>query len=119
MSTFSVALGKKLVRGIEWPTSVRKIWTIHDSDFQSAPIAEPAEDRLRERAAALAGDQHVGARRPFGIGQHAVLLDDERAPERHHHQHAHDAAGERQHQDLEVAEEGRARTAPGRSAPGW
>jgi hypothetical protein len=41
MSTFIVALGKKLVRDIEWPTSVRNTWTIHDSDFHTAPTARP------------------------------------------------------------------------------
>ena len=77
---------------------------IHDSDFQSAPIAEAAEDHRRQLAAALAGDEHFGAGRAFGVGQHAVLLDDQRAAQRHHHQHAEDAAGEGQHRDLEVVE---------------
>ena len=41
MSTFRVAFGKKLVRAIEWPMSVLKIWKIHESDFQIAPIPRP------------------------------------------------------------------------------
>ena len=73
--------------------AVRKIWKIHDRLFHSAPTPSPMNTVLRQRAAALAGDQHVGAGGAFGIGQHAVLLDDQRAPQRHHHQHAEDAAG--------------------------
>ena len=63
---------------------------------------------LGQRAAALAGDEHVGAGRALRVGQHAVLLHDERAPERHHHQDAQDAAGEGEHRDLEVVEVARA-----------
>ena len=70
--------------------------------------AEAAEHQRRQLAAALAGDQHVGAGRAFRVGQHAVLLDDQRAAQRHHHQHAEDAAGEGQHRDLEVVEVARA-----------
>ena len=70
--------------------------------------AEAGEHHRRQLAAALAGDQHVGARRAFRVRQHAVLLDDERAAQRHHHQHAEDAAGEGEHRDLEVVEVGRA-----------
>ena len=66
--------------------------------------AEPAEHERRQLAAPLAGDQHLGAGRAFRVGKHAVLLDDQRAPQRHHHQHAEDAAGEGQHRDLEVVE---------------
>ena len=33
-----------------------------------------------------------------------MFLDDQRAAQRHHHQHAEDAAGEGQHRDLEVVE---------------
>ena len=58
----------------------------------------------RQRAAAFAGDEHVRAGRAFGVGQHAVLLDDQRAPQRHHHQHAEDAAGKGEHRDLAVVE---------------
>ena len=66
--------------------------------------AEAHEHRARELAAAFAGHEHVGARRAFGEGQHAVLLDDQRAPQRHHHQHAEQAAGEREHGDLQIVE---------------
>ena len=41
MSTLSVALGSRPVRGIDRPTAVGKIWTIHDSAFQSAPTPRP------------------------------------------------------------------------------
>ena len=80
--------------------------------------AEAAEHQSGQLAAALAGDQHFGARRAFGVGQHAVFLDDQRAAQRHHHQHAEDAAGKRQHRDLRVVEVLRDRRAAGRSAPG-
>ena len=39
---------------------------------------DAGEDALGEVAALLAGDEHVGAGRAFGVGQVAVLLDDER-----------------------------------------
>ena len=94
MSTLSVAFGRTPVRAIEWPTAVGTTWTIQDRLFQSAPDAEAHEDRARELAAAFAGDEHVRAGGAFGVGQHAVLLDDEGAAQRHHHQHAEDAAGE-------------------------
>ena len=62
--------------------------------------AEPQEDRLGQRAAAFAGDQHVGAGGALGVGQHAVFLDDQRAPQRDHHQHAENAAGDGEDGDL-------------------
>ena len=104
MSTFMVALGKKLVRDIEWPIVGPEDLDDPGERFPERADAEAAEHGLRQRAAALARDQHVRARGAFGIGQHAVLLDDERAAQRHHHQDAQDAAGEGQHQDLEIAE---------------
>jgi hypothetical protein len=55
-------------------------------------------------AAALAGDQHLGARRPLGVGQVAVLLDDQRAPQRDHHEHAHQTACDRQDGDARDVE---------------
>ena len=74
---------------------VRKI--LHDPGqrLPQRADAETQEDRLRQRAAALAGHQDVGARRALGVGQDAVLLHDERAPQRHHHQDAEDPAGDR------------------------
>ncbi len=69
--------------------------------------AEAAEDERRQLAAALAGDEDLGARGAFRIGQHAVLLHDQCPAQRHHHQHAEDAAGKRQQQDLRVVEVGR------------
>ncbi len=46
MSTLTVALGKKLVRGIEWPTSVRNSCTIHDIAFHAAPMPRPMKTVL-------------------------------------------------------------------------
>ena len=60
--------------------------------------------RLRRRA----GLQHLGARRALGILEHAVLLDDERAPQRDHHQDAEQAAEHRDEhdaRDLEIEAE--------------
>ena len=74
--------------------AVRNSWTIQDSDFQTAPMPEAHEHGLGHVAAPFAGDQDVGAGGAFRVGQHAVLLDDQRAPQRHHHQHAEHAAGE-------------------------
>src|SRR3954468_14758722 len=45
-STFSVAFGKKLVRDIDAPTAVGKIWKIQESDFQIAPIPSPVNTVL-------------------------------------------------------------------------
>ncbi len=67
-------------------------------------MPEPLEDHLGERAALLAGDQHVGAGGAFRVGQDAVLLDDQRPPQRDHEQHAEDAAHQRQGEDVEVVE---------------
>ena len=52
--------------------------------------------------------QHVGAGGAFRVGQHAVFLHDERPAERHHHEHAQNAAGEGQHRNLVVVEVRRA-----------
>ena len=105
MSTLSVAFGKTLVRPSERPIAVRKDLDDPRDRLPERPDAESEEHRLGELAAALAGDEHVGAGRALGIGEHAVLLDDERAAQRHHHQDAEDAAGEGEHRDLEVVEE--------------
>ena len=82
---------------------MRKSWTIQESAFQSRTDAETLEDGRRQCAAAFTGDEHVGAGRAFGIGQHAVFLHDERASQRHHHQHAEQPAGGREHQDLKIS----------------
>ena len=65
---------------------------------------EAVEHQLGERAALLAGDQHVGAGGALRVGQHAVLLDDQRPPQRDHEQHAEDAADQREGEDVEVVE---------------
>jgi len=54
--------------------------------------AEAEKDGPRGRAAFFADDQHLRAGRSFGIFQRAVLLDDERPPERNHHQDAEQSA---------------------------
>ena len=58
--------------------------------------AEAGEYGLSRGAPFFADDQHFGAGRPFGIREHVVLLDDERPPQRDHHQNAQQAA---QHAD--------------------
>ena len=68
------------------------------------PDAEAHEDGLGHVAALLAGDQDVGAGGAFRVGQRAVLLDDQRPPQRHHHQHPEHAAGEGAERDLQVGE---------------
>ena len=104
MSTFSVAFENWLARGALYPTSVRNRLKTHDSAFHRAPTPSPPKTSAGELAALFARDQHLRAGGAFGIGQNAVLLHDQRAPQRHHHQHAEDAAGQRQHRDLEVVE---------------
>src|SRR2546425_2587069 len=67
--------------------------------------AECLEYRLGVDAAALTGDQHFGARSALGVGQIAVLFHNQGAPQRNHHQHAHQATrdGEDRHaRDVEV-----------------
>ena len=61
--------------------------------------AEAREHRPGAGAALLADDQDVRAGGAFRVGQDAVLLDDERAPQRDHHEHAEQAAerGDDQH----------------------
>src|SRR6185437_14286129 len=49
---------------------------IHE-ELVDAADGEAPKDAAGEVAALLAGLQHVGAGRAFGVGQHAVLLDDE------------------------------------------
>src|SRR4029450_86425 len=66
--------------------------------------AQPREHERRELPTTLAGHEHFAAGRSLRIRQHAMLLDDERPPERNHHQDAEDAAGEGEHRDLEVVE---------------
>jgi hypothetical protein len=47
---------------------------------------EKAEEHHDGRCAPLlAGPEHVGTSGSFGKGEHAVLLDDERPPQRNHH----------------------------------
>ncbi len=65
---------------------------------------EAEKDAAGERAAALAGDEHIGAGGAFGIGQGVVLLHDELAAQRNHEKHAEPAADERQHEDARVLE---------------
>ena len=101
----SVAFGKMLVRPSERPIAGGKDLDDPRDRLPQRPDAESKEHRLGELAPALAGDEHVGAGRALGIGQHAVLLDDERAAQRHHHQDPEDPAGKGEHGDLEVVEE--------------
>ena len=63
--------------------------------------AEAGEHALRSCAASLARDQHLGARRPFWVGQRPVLAFDEQPAQRDHEQHAEQSAGERQQRHLE------------------
>ena len=58
------------------------------------------ENGLGADAALFAGDQDLGAGSAFGIGQHAVLLDDQRRAQGDHHQHAQQAAHQSDQADL-------------------
>jgi hypothetical protein len=78
---------------------VRKIWTIHDSSDRKTH-----EDRLGQRTAAFACDQHVGAGRSFRERQYTVFLDDEHAAQWHHHQHAENSASDGENRDLRIGE---------------
>ena len=98
----------------------RRQVAVGGADRQRRRLGDEAEDLLQERvderepqplvggarqiAAALAGDQHRGAGRPFGVGEGGVLLDDERPPQRDHHQDAEHAADHRQREDRPVGE---------------
>ncbi len=57
--------------------------------------AEAEEHLARRRSTAFAGLDDLGAGLAFGIAQLAVLLDDQVAPQRHHHQDAEQAPGDR------------------------
>ena len=59
-------------------------------------MPKPVNTVLALAPPCLADDQHVGAGGAFGILQRAVLLDDERPPQRDHHQDAQQPA---QHRD--------------------
>ena len=69
-----------------------------------AAEAEAEKDAAGERAAALAGDEHVGAGGAFGIWQVAVFLDDELAAQGNHEEDAEPAADEGEHEDAGVLE---------------
>ena len=72
--------------------------------FPQRADPEPAEHECRKPAAPLARNQHLGARGALRVGERRVLLDDQRAAQRHHHEDAQNPARERQHHDLQVAE---------------
>jgi hypothetical protein len=69
-----------------------------------AAQSEAEEDAAGEGAALLAGDQHVGAGRAFGVLEIAVLLNDELAAQGNHEQYAQPAADQRQKEDARVLE---------------
>ena len=50
-------------------------------------------------AALLARDQHLGTGGALGVGEGIVLLDDERPPQRDHHQDPHEPAHHREDRD--------------------
>ena len=78
-----------------------------------AAEAEAEEDAGGEGAAALAGDQDVGAGGAFGIGEGAVLFDDELAAQRDHEEDAEPAAEERESEDAGwIRDRSRGRSAP-------
>ena len=52
------------------------------------PTPNPGEYGPGVRASLFAHDQDLGTSGPFGVGEHAMLLDDERPPEWDHHQDA-------------------------------
>jgi hypothetical protein len=84
--------------------SVRNTLKIHDTDFHNAPTPTPPKTERGEASTSLASDKHFGARRSLRIGKHAVFLHDQRTAQRDHHQDAKNAAGKREHRDLDVVE---------------
>ena len=90
-----------------WNALVRNLWT--------NAMPKPMKTILADDAALLAGDQHLGAGGAFGVLQLAVLLDDERPPQRDHHQDAEQAAEHRHGHDAHPAPS-RSRAAAG---PAW
>ena len=65
---------------------------------------EPEISGARHFATALAGDEHLRARGALGVGQVTVLLHDERAPERDHHQDSEAAPQKGQREDGPIGE---------------
>ncbi len=59
---------------------------------------ETAEHVLRLSALLLARDEHLGAGGAFGVGEHAVLLHDQVATQRDHHQDPEHASAQREHE---------------------
>jgi hypothetical protein len=53
---------------------------------------KPLENQLRLRPAGFSGDEHLGGGGSLGVRQPAVLLDDQVAAERDHHEDAEDSA---------------------------
>jgi hypothetical protein len=92
MSTFSDALGNWLVPG-------RRVADLRPEDvehprqrFPEGAHAKAAEHQGRKLSAALPGHEYLRAGGSLRIGQDPVFLDDQRAPQRHHHQDTEDAA---------------------------
>src|SRR5580693_8869090 len=69
-----------------------------------AAQAEAEKHAARERSAALAGNQHIGAGRALRVFQVPVLLHNELAAQRNHEQHSKPAADEREKKDARVVE---------------
>ena len=56
------------------------------------PDHESKKHMTRESAAALIGEQDVGARSAFRIRQNPMFLNDQLTPQRNHEQHSQDSA---------------------------
>ena len=69
-----------------------------------AAQAEAEKNTAGKGATALAGNEHVGAGRAFGIGQGMVLLHNELAAQGNHEEHAQPAANQGEHEDAGVFE---------------
>ena len=80
----------------------------HLEDLLQDCVADGKEQahvrRARHLAATLAGDQHLRAGGALGIRQVSVLLHDQCAPQRHHHQDAQHSAEQSQREDGPVGE---------------
>ena len=95
--------------GAEVGLILRRVWPGSEEIFVlkqrvDAAKSEAEKDAAGQRAAFFARDQHVGAGGAFGIGERAVLLHDELAPQRNHEENAEPSADQRQHEDARVFE---------------
>ena len=77
-----------------YPTPARKQLQAVSDELVGGRDAHAGKYHSGLGTALLSGHQNLGAGRALGIGQHAVLLDDQRLAQRNHEQHAQHAAAE-------------------------